>query len=87
MNEQDLEKELQEKGLTAPRLTPDNIDAVIDHEDFHVFRNGCMTVCCMTLKNGFNVIGESACASPENFDADVGRRIARKNAREKIWAA
>lgn len=86
MNEQDLEKELQEKGLNAPRLTPENIDAVIDHVDFHIFEQSCLTVCCITLKNGWNVTGESACISPENFDKDVGRRISRKNAREKIWA-
>jgi hypothetical protein len=42
-------------------------------------------VCCLTLKNGFTVTGESACASPENFDAELGRKIAFKNAREKIW--
>jgi hypothetical protein len=38
------------------------------------------------LRNGFQVIGESAAASPENFDAAIGRRIARDNARNKIWA-
>ena len=40
----------------------------------------------MTLKKGFTVTGESACASPENFDAEVGNKIAFENAREKIWA-
>lgn len=44
-----------------------------------------LTFCVLTLKNGFTVTGESACASPENFDAEIGRRIARKNAYEKIW--
>lgn len=39
----------------------------------------------VTLKNGFTVTGESAAASPENFDAEIGRKIARQNAREKIW--
>jgi hypothetical protein len=37
------------------------------------------------LRNGFAVTGESACASPENFDAEVGRKIARENAVQKIW--
>lgn len=36
-------------------------------------------------KNGFTVTGESACASPENFDAEIGRKIARQNAVNKIW--
>jgi len=86
MNEHDLEKEIQDKGLTAARLTPDLIDATIAKEQFHVFENSQLTVCCLTLTNGFTVTGESACASPENFDEDVGRRISRDNARNKIWA-
>lgn len=44
-----------------------------------------LTFCVLVLKNGFTVIGESACASPENFNADIGRRIARENAVAKIW--
>lgn len=81
-----IEAEIQRKGLTAPRLTPDHIDRAIVSEDYHVFPGSQMTVCCLTLKNGFNVTGESACASPENFDAELGRTIARRNARQKIWA-
>ena len=45
-----------------------------------------LTFCVIVLRNGFTVTGESACASPENFDPQIGRDIARKNAREKIWA-
>lgn len=45
-----------------------------------------LTFCVLILKNGFTVTGESACASPENFDAEIGRKIAKANAREKIWA-
>lgn len=86
MNEQQIEKEIQEKGLNAPRLTPDKIDAVISGEDYHVFPGTTLTVCCLTLRNGFTVTGESAAASPENFDAEIGRKIARQNARDKIWA-
>ena len=86
MNEQAIEQEIQDKGLTAPRLTPDVIDATIAGEDYHVFPGTTLTVCCLTLRNGFTVTGESACASPENFDTELGRKIARQNAREKIWA-
>lgn len=85
MTEQKIEKEIQEKGLTAPRLTPDLIDAAIHDEDYHVFEKTCLTVCCLTLKNGFTVTGESACVSPENFNAEIGQKIARENARNKIW--
>lgn len=44
-----------------------------------------LTFCVLVLRNGFTVTGESACASPENFDADVGRKIARQNAVNKVW--
>ena len=44
-----------------------------------------LTFCVLVLKNGFTVTGESACASAENFNAEIGRKIARDNARNKIW--
>lgn len=44
-----------------------------------------LTFCVLKLKNGFTVTGESACASPENFDAGIGRKRSRQNAEEKIW--
>lgn len=64
---------------------------------FHSFKNGApsmedqlsklalLTFCVLVLRNGFTVTGESACASPENFDAEIGRKIARQNAEQKIW--
>ena len=85
-SEQDIEAEIQAKGRTAPRLTPDMIDAAIKGEDYHVFPNGRTTVCCLTLRNGFAVVGESSAVSVENFDAEIGRKVARDNARQKIWA-
>lgn len=44
-----------------------------------------LTFCVLVLRNGFTVTGESACASPENFNAEIGRRIARENAINKVW--
>ena len=44
-----------------------------------------LTFCVLVLRNGFTVTGESACASPENFDAEIGCKIARQNAEQKIW--
>lgn len=84
-NESAIEQEIQGKGLTAKRITPDMLDAEVVREQFHVFEGSCLTVCCLTLKNGFTVTGESACASPDNFDAEIGMKIARSNARDKIW--
>lgn len=85
-NEIEIENEIQAKGLNAPRLNPQMIDETIVSEQYHVFPGTTMTVCALSLRNGFIVIGESAAASPANFDADIGRKIARENARNKIWA-
>ena len=102
LNEQQIEKEIQDKGLNAPRLTPDHIDSKIKairyltgdvapafaHEDYFAKEDKgtpCLTICILTLENGFTVTGESACASPENFDKLIGQKIAYENARNKIW--
>lgn len=85
MNDQDIEKEIQEKGLTAPRVTKDHILNLVTKEQYHVFEGSTFTSCLLTLMNGFTVHGESACASPENFDLELGRKIARDNAVNKIW--
>ena len=92
----DIESEIQSKGLTAPRVTPADIDAEIKGEYYFTVREAVgdgpchaeldlLTFCVLVLKNGFTVTGESACASPENFDAEIGRKIARQNAVNKIW--
>lgn len=86
MSEQETEAAIAATKPTGPRLTPEQIDDQITAEDYHVFPNTTLTVCCLTLRNGFTVTGESAAASPENFNAAIGQRIARENARQKIWA-
>ena len=83
-NELNLEKEIQEKGLNAPRLTPALIDETIEKESYHRLTD-VLTVCVLTLRNGFTVTGESACVSPENYNEEIGNKIARENARDKIW--
>lgn len=94
-----IEQEIQAKGLTAPRITPADIEANIRSEHYinaggaiHGYGSRApigpldlLTFCVLVLKNGFTVTGESACASPENFDAELGRKIARQNAVQKIW--
>lgn len=96
----EIEKEIQAKGLTAPRVTPQRINDVIASEHYftgdqataHTISGfearaqlGLLTFCVLVLKNGFTVTGESACASPENFDPELGRKIAKQNAVNKIW--
>ncbi len=104
MSDKDIEQEIQAKGLTAPRVTPQHIEDTI--LECHYFTAGeaaragwpdltaadpihknldLLTFCVLVLRNGFTVTGESACASPENFDAEIGRKIARENAVNKIW--
>ena len=85
MDEATIEQKIQEKGLNAPRLNPAHIDAQIAAEDYHVFRPSMKIVCCLTLRNGFAVLGEAGVVSPENFNEEIGKDVARKNAREKIW--
>lgn len=58
----------------------DEADSVETHESLRL-----LTFCVLVLRNGFTVTGESACASPENFDAELGRKIARQNAVAKVW--
>ena len=104
--DQTIEQEIKEKGKTAPRITPADIEANISSEHYFTAADGddsenaesigderggayeklrLLTFCVLVLKNGFTVTGESACASPENFDAEIGRKIARQNAVAKIW--
>ena len=101
MNDQTIEQEIKAKGLTAPRITPADIEANIVDERYFTAADGIrgadniecergdpltlLTFCVLELRNGFTVTGESACASPENFDAEIGRKIARQNAVAKIW--
>jgi len=143
-----LEQEIQDKGLTAPRITPLDIEGNIVSEHYFTAQDGVygqgasdskavdrslswpvpasvypdgtpgkdgrfgtnlltapearemidyvvctpvptalclLTFCVLVLRNGFTITGESACASPENFDAKIGRNIARQNAITKIW--
>lgn len=85
MSEHEIEKRLHDLGKTAPRVKPQDVDAEIVGEEYHVFANTMLTICALKLRNGFVVTGESACADPANFDAEVGRDVARLNARNKIW--
>ena len=117
--DREFEQMLQEKGLNAPRITPDLIQANIKSAHYFTASQGVegafasgessasqyasishetglpvqsakreldlLTFCVLVLQNGFTVTGESACASPENFDAEAGRIAARRNAENKIW--
>jgi hypothetical protein len=56
-----------------------------DVADFHRFPDTTVTVCCLQLKNGFTVIGKSACANPDNFDPELGKELAFDDALQKVY--
>ena len=85
LDEAATEAAIQAKGLSAPRLTPQTIDETIVTRQYHHFPGTTLIVCALTLRNGYVVTGESAAASPENFDQEIGERLAFTKAREKIW--
>ena len=112
MNERTIEQEIQDKGIGALRVTPDDIEDNILSEYYFTADEGVLgaykmnddvyvgtdpftdttatalkllTFCVIVLKNGFTVTGESACVSPENFYAEIGRKIARQRAVDKIY--
>ena len=75
-----------EAVAVAPRVTLESIEAKIGREQTHVFDGGTLTVHVLTMANGFQVTGESACASQANYNEELGRQIARDNAIRKVWA-
>jgi hypothetical protein len=101
MTDDKIEAEIQAKGLTAPRVTPSSIEARIANEYYFTAQDGVngaygspreapdalglLTLCVLVMANGFTVIGKSACASPENFDLELGRKIARQDAVNQLW--
>lgn len=70
---------------SGPRLSIEGIKAKIVDRTFHVFENTQLTVCVLTLQNGFTVVGQSACASPENYDREIGETVAEADAVREIW--
>ena len=76
----EIEQEIQEKGLVAPRVTPAEIEANIASEYYFSAEEGLIGKCVDKL-----ALDGLACASPENFNAEIGYKIARENAVQKIW--
>jgi hypothetical protein len=70
---------------TKGKLSLDYIEGLIEAEYYHVFHNTTTTICGLRLKNGFIAVGHSTPIREENFDAELGRRVARENAIKNIW--
>lgn len=89
MNDQSIEQEIQAKGLTAPRVTPADIEANIVHTDVVTFVTHSRQVlrwAVLTTRSGFAVTGRPSCSvSPENDDPEIGQRVAIENAKSELW--
>lgn len=98
-SDQAVEQEIQAKGLTAPRVTQAGIEAKIKAEYYFTGAQAVgpgyppahpalanLTFCILVLANDYTVVGKSACASPENYDRQLGQKIARNDAVRQVWA-
>ena len=71
--------------MEYPRVTSEVIDSLIDQVQYYIFPDTTTTVCCIHLTNGFTVTGEAACVSKQNFNKEIGEKLAFEQAKEKIW--
>lgn len=65
-------------------LGEDRINEVCGPAEYYVFPGSKTTVCCLTLRNGFQVVGSSACVDPRNFNEAVGRDLSYQAARNQV---
>lgn len=70
--------------MTHPKITQEDVAAAISSEEYAIF-GGRLTVCVLTLRNGFLVTGESSCVSAENFNQKLGEQYAKEDAVNKVW--
>lgn len=68
-----------------PKVTPERIQEVIADEHYQVMLDGRTTLCTLTLVNGFSVHGFASCVHKDNFDAEIGMKMSRKDAENRIW--
>jgi hypothetical protein len=111
VDDKEIEQEIQDKGLTAPRVTLAHVEGCIAYE-YYITGDQLLSIstavlgptlaqvrtlinlnplaslilCALVLKNGFTVTGESKPVHNDNFDEELGRKIARQKAVDKIWA-
>lgn len=81
-----MENEIEPKAdASSITITEEQIEASILDEQYKRFPGTTVTVCCLTLNNGFSVVGHSACVDPQNFSVEIGRKIARDRAFQQCW--
>lgn len=69
----------------AERVTAEYIKSRIETVEYSVLPKSTVTLCNITLDNGYSVRGESACVDPANFNREIGEKIAHDNAFNKLW--
>lgn len=67
------------KSVTEEQVN-DSIESVIDMKVGEK-----TTLVLLKLKNGFEVVGTSACVDPANYNHEVGVEYAKKRAMDKVW--
>ena len=72
-------------NMPYPKVTKDSIEAKILKVGYLVLPDLTVTLCNITLKNGYSIRGESACVDPRNFDVEIGKGLAYKDAFSKLW--
>ena len=85
MSEEQVKYKVEADDRPAPTVTAADVSAAIAKVDYHVLFGTTITICVLTLQNGFTITGQSACASPENFNQVIGQDYAYLDAKEKVW--
>lgn len=85
MEKQEMIDMVNAAGKTAPKLTVEYINSRIVNVQYHVFPETVLTVCCITLKNGFNVIGTNSPVSKDNWIEEIGKKESYRKAVDQIW--
>jgi len=67
----------------APKITLGHIHSLITNVAYHAHDH--LTLCILTLKNGFFIVGKSAPVFPENYVREIGEKIAHNDAVNQIW--
>ena len=88
--EAEVERAMQENAASDLRITPTMLDEEIARAEYlrpegSAEHPSTMTLCVLTLRSGFSVVGQSAALDPANFDEEIGRNVAFTNARNKLW--
>lgn len=82
---EEIEREMKEKGLNAPKVKQQDLLDLVESKTFTVLPSGRCMICEVTLKNTFTLYGKSVCVSKENFDREIGERISFEDAIEQLW--